>query len=68
MSVRSKVCPLMVTECLRLFYSWVIVFLDVKLLVILFLRFAPSERQIVIELSELMIKFGACKSLYRADD
>ena len=60
MSVRSKVCPLMVTECLRLFYSWVIVFLDVKLLVILFLRFAPSERQIVIELSELMIEFGAC--------
>ena len=50
----------MVTECLRLFHSWVIVLLDVKLLVILFLRFGPSERQIVIELSELMIEFGAC--------
>ena len=58
----------MVTECLRLLHSWVIVSLDVKLLVILFLRLTPSERQIVIELSELMIEFGACKSLYRADD
>ena len=58
----------MVTECLRLLHSWVIVSLDVKLLVILFLHFAPSERQIVIELSELMIKFWACESLDRADN
>ena len=58
----------MVTECLWLFHSWIIVFLDVILLIILLLRFTPSESQIVIELSELMIEFGACKSLYRADD
>ena len=58
----------MVTECLWLFHSWIIVFLNVILLVILLLRFAPSKCQIVIELSELMVEFWACKSLNRADN
>ena len=58
----------MVTECPRLFNCWIIVFFDIKVLICLLLSFASIKRQIVIKLSEFVIKFRPRQTLDRTDN
>ena len=58
----------MVTECPRLLNCWIIVFFNIKVLICLLLSFASTKRQIVIKLSEFVIKLRPRQTLDRTDN
>ena len=58
----------MVSECPWLLNTRIIVFFNIKVLICLLLGIASTKRQIVIKLSELVIKFRPREALNRTDN
>ena len=58
----------MVSECSWLLNTRIIVFFNIKVLICLLLGIASTKRQIVVKLSELVIKFRSSEALNRTDN